>query len=461
MSADGAPKAKDAAAHPRFVRGPLLPHVLVMSGTGAIGLMALFLADLVNMVFLGLLGDHDIISAVGYAGPLMFLTTSVGIGLAVGATAVISPAVGARNLDRAIRLVGSALALSFLSTVALVIVLLPLISPIMTAIGASGRSHELATRYLWVLIPSLPILSLAMCASAVLRALGDATGSMRITLVSAVVAVALDPIFIFTLGMGLEGSAIATALARTAAAGVGWWAISARHRAWRFPAVATLLVDAPAIARVAIPAVLTNVATPFAHAFATGQIAQFGDAAVAASALWGRLNPVAFGAIFALTAAIGPIVGQNYGARAYDRVWDTITEALKANWIFCLVGWLALLVGTPFMLRTLGVGGDAARLVMVSVLWFSPAFGFLGMLFVANAVFNVLGAATYATAFNWGRATIGTIPFVWLGGHWFGAIGAFSGTVLGAIPAGLIAVWVAYRRVGVVAAKEPAAQRTV
>ena len=57
------------APPPRFVTGPLLRHVLVMSGTGAVGLMALFLADLVNVVYLGMMRDADILAAVGYAGP--------------------------------------------------------------------------------------------------------------------------------------------------------------------------------------------------------------------------------------------------------------------------------------------------------------------------------------------------------------------------------------------------------
>lgn len=439
---------------PRFVTGSLLRHVLVMSGTGAIGLMALFLADLATLIYLGLMRDPDVLAAVGYAGPIMFLATSFGIGLAVAATAIVAPAIGARDMVRARRLTVSAMALSVGATAVLSILLIPLLGPLMAAIGAQGRPHQLAVRYLTLLMPSLPLLAAAMCASAVLRSIGDAQRSMQVTLAAAAVSVVLDPLFIFTLGLGMDGSTIAYGFARVGAVSAGLAAMIGTHGLWQRPQLSQIITDLPLLARVAVPAVLTNIATPFAAAVATGQIATFGDAAVAAWALWGRLNPVAFGAVFSLTAAIGPIVGQNYGARRYDRVSAALTAALKANVIFCLVGWLALIVGTPFLLKSLGLPDASAHLVMLAVLWLSPLFAFLGILFVANAAFNTLGAAHLATIFNWGRATIGTIPFVWLGGHLAGAIGAFAGSIAGAVPAALLAIWFAYRRVDALAGRD-------
>ena len=71
---------------------------------------------------------------------------------------------------------------------------------------------------------------------------------------------------------------------------------------------------------IAIPAMLTQLATPFAAAYLTRIAAQFGDEAVAAVAIINRLVPVAFGVIFSLSSAVGPIIGQNYGAGEFGRV---------------------------------------------------------------------------------------------------------------------------------------------
>ena len=80
------------------------------------------------------------------------------------------------------------------------------------------------------------------------------------------------------------------------------------------------LEDLRPIMAVAAPPMLTNVATPVANGFMTAVMSPFGDAAVAANAIMTRLAPVAFGAVFALTGAVGPIFGQNLGARLMDRV---------------------------------------------------------------------------------------------------------------------------------------------
>ena len=82
----------------KFVDGSIMRHLLVMTGTSAIGLMAIFIGDLANIFFLSLLKDVESVAAVGYASSILFFATSIGIGLAIAATALVSPAIGARDL---------------------------------------------------------------------------------------------------------------------------------------------------------------------------------------------------------------------------------------------------------------------------------------------------------------------------------------------------------------------------
>ena len=78
----------------------------------------------------------------------------------------------------------------------------------------------------------------------------------------------------------------------------------------------------------------------------------------------------------------------------------------------------------------------------------SPLFVFFGTLFVSNAACNTLGRPHYATALNWGRATLGTLPFTALGALWAGPKGVLVGYMAGGIVFGLVAVTVTYRLVG-------------
>jgi Na+-driven multidrug efflux pump len=80
---------------PRFVSGSLLRHVCVMAGTGAIGLIAVFAVDLINLFYISLLGEKETAAAVGFAGVVGFFHASLCIGLTIGIAAVVSRTVGA------------------------------------------------------------------------------------------------------------------------------------------------------------------------------------------------------------------------------------------------------------------------------------------------------------------------------------------------------------------------------
>ncbi len=445
-------RPRRAEGTPKFLEGSLLKHILVMTGTGALGLMAIFLGDLANIFFLGRLGDESVVAAVGYASSIQFLTISIGIGLAIAATSLVAPALGAGKRRKARRLSINAHIWSMIAAAILSAAVWLAIKPLLTTLGASGRTLELGTSYLSILVPSLPLLSLGMTSSAVLRSVGDAQRAMHVTLTGAVVNTLLDPLLIFGFGLGIEGAAIASAISRVAVTGIGLYGVIRVHRLtarFRLPA---LLEDAGPLAAVAIPAVLTNVATPFANAYVTRAMAGFGDSAVAGWAIIGRIIPVAFGAIFALSGSIGPIVGQNFGGSAHDRMRHSFTLSLWVTAGFTLIAWLLLALFARPLAGVFLATGDAERLILLFCRWLSPLFVFLGGLFVANAVFNTLGHAHYSTLLNWGRATVGTVPFVMLGAAYAGADGVLAGNMIGNIVFGLAGVAICYRLMGRLAA---------
>jgi Na+-driven multidrug efflux pump len=181
------------------------------------------------------------------------------------------------------------------------------------------------------------------------------------------------------------------------------------------------------------------------NAIVTMTIARFSDAAVAGWAVIGRITPVAFGAIFALSSSIGPIIGQNLGARAFDRVREALVEGLRTAGYFTAGAWLFLASAAPVLVTTFNAKGEAADLILFYCRWMAPLFVFFGLLFVSNAACNTLGKPHYATLLNWGRATLGTLPFTALGAYLGGAKGVLIGFMAGGIAFGVLAVAVVYR----------------
>jgi len=293
--------------------------------------------------------------------------------------------------------------------------------------------------------------------SGILRAVGDARRAMFVTLGGGIVTAGLDPLLIFGFGLGPDGAAIAIVLARIIIVAIGFHGCVVVHGMIERPRLAFIRQDAARTFSIAGPAILTNLSNPIANAVFASVVARFGDAAVAALAIMDRLVPVAFGVLFALSGAVGPILGQNWGAGRFDRMRRGLTDAAIFAGISVLVSWALLFTFRGSIVSAFHATGLTAELVLFFCLIAGPMWIFVGMLFVANAAFNNLGMPFLSTLFSWGRATLGTMPLAILGAHLAGPKGAMAGSALGAVAFGVLALVFAYR--GITRLERRAAQR--
>jgi len=425
-------------AQGKFVSGSIFRHIVVMSSTNAIGLTALFVVDLADLFFISLLGQTELAAAIGYAGTIAFFTTSISIGLSISMIALVSKALGQQAREKARRLVVNVLTTGIFISSLIAIIAWVFAPEFVAMLGAKGETHKLAVEYLHILLPSLPILCVAMNAGAALRSVGDAKQAMLSTLTGGAVNAILDPIFIFTFALGLHGAAIASVIARCAVAWVSLYGVINKHQLFGRFNYQEWLDDQREILKVAFPAMLTNVATPVGNAYVISMIALFGDGYVAGWAIVGRLIPVAFGTIFAMSGAVGPIIGQNFGAKSYDRVRLTAKRALEFT--ACYVGILTIAIYClqDQVVQLFGAQGQSAEVIHFFSTWLCISFVFNGLLFIANSTFNNLGHPKTSTIMNIGKATIGTIPLVYFGGQWYGALGVVGGQAVGSVLFGLL-----------------------
>ncbi|MCG9630677.1 MATE family efflux transporter [Vibrio sp. Isolate30] len=426
----------------KFVEGSTMRHILVMSGAGSVGLMALFVVDLLDMLFISMLGQVELAAAVGFAGTLTFFSTSVSIGTSIAMGALVSKAIGAKDRDHAKQLSVSIMMTAFVISSVVTATMYVHIPELLSAIGAQGLAAERAQAYLQILLPSGPFLALAMAAGAGLRAAGDAKRSMWATLSGGIVNAILDPLFIFGFGWNIEGAALASVIARFTVLYFSLYPLIRSHDLVAKPSIAHWRFNLRPILAIALPAIITNTATPIGNAIVTTGIAQYGEDFVAGFAVIGRLTPVCFAVIFALSGAVGPIIGQNFGAERMDRVKETLNNSLLVTTAYTLAVCILLYFLQDFVILMFSLQGDAAIIVAAFCSYVAITFTFNGALFVANTSFNNLGKPLYSTALNLGKATLGTLPFVYLGSHWFGALGVLYGQALGNVLFGVLGILV-------------------
>lgn len=435
----------------RFVTGSTMRHVVVMTFTGALGLMSMFLVDLLDLFYLSLLGKTEITAAIGYAGTVVFTNLSLCIGTGIAAAVLVARNLGAGRPERAREFATSCFMYSCILSAIFSGLIAVSTDWLLRLLGANGEALDLAKQFVWISSPGFVVLAGGVACSFTLRGLGDARRAMYVTLVVAIVIAILDPIFIFGFGWGIQGAALAGVIADICSLAVGIRNVHRVHSFFAPPSLARLRADMREISEIAVPAMLTQLATPFANAYVTRAVAPFGNEAVAAAAIIGRVIPVAFGIIFSLSGSVGPIIGQNYGARLYDRVRRTLTDGLIFATVYTIITSALLFVFRHEIAELFRASGRTHELVLFFCSFIAASWAFAGAQFVASAAFNNLGHPNTSTVFNWAKATIGTIPFAIYGAEIAGPEGVMVGVAIGSIIFGVASVAWAYRIVAKVA----------
>ena len=293
-SSAAAPQPDDRASQrAKFVTGSIFRHVVTMTATGAVGMIAVFMVDLANLFYISLLGQAELAAAIGYSATIMFFNNSLSIGMMIGGSAIIARALGEERKELAKRRAGSALIAVFLMMIVVAGLVFAFIPQLLTFIGAKGDTHTIATSFLSIVIPSMPFLGISMMLAGIMRANGDAKGSMYVTLAGGFASAILDPIFIFGFGLGIEGAAIASVLSRFVMIGMGIRGTLFVKQILAKPTdMEDLFSQWRVLFPIAVPAMLTNVATPVGNAYVTMSIADYGDQAVAGWAIIGRIQPL-------------------------------------------------------------------------------------------------------------------------------------------------------------------------
>lgn len=417
-------------------------HVVRMTATGALGITFVFLVDAANLFWVAQLGDPTLVAAVGFAYAVQFFSVSISVGLMIAATALISRSIGQGERPLARRQAGAGIVIAAAIQAMVALLIVAFRHDLVGLAGAEGETARLAARYLAISIPSLPIMAVGLICSGALRADGYGAKAMYLTLSPGLLLLFVDPVLILWMGWGLDGAAIGLVLFRCVLMGLGIYFAIIQMRLVEKPRLRTFRRILWPFMGVAVPAIATQMSTPAGNYLLTVVMAQFGDEAVAAWAVVGRLTVVVFGGIFALSGAIGGIFGQNYGAGQWDRVRSTYRDALIFCLVYTLVAWALLMAATPFVIQAFALPPEGAAVLRAFTLVGVGGFVFVGALFVSNAAFNNLGKPGRSTFLNWLKDVAVSWPVaIWLASA-FGATGVIYGQALGGVVMGtLAALW--------------------
>ena len=420
-----------ATAQARLTQGSVGRHLVDMTVPVLFGIFTMMGQAFVDMWFIGRVGDREL-AALSFAFPILMIVTSVAIGLGAGTSSVVARAIGAHNHRRARRLATDSLMLSFGITAIISAIGFLTINPLFTLLGAPADMIPLIAGYMTILYVGVPFVVVGMVGMSSMRATGDTKLPSMLMIIAAVTNVILDPILIFGVGpvpaMGLNGAAMAALLARAAIFGGTLYFMRMRLDMLTFkkPDPGELRNSWATILHVGIPAAATNAIIPISTGVITAMLARYGPEAVAGFGVASRVESLTLVMFYALSAVIGPFVGQNIAAGRADRIF----EALRLCMLFCLGTGLiiaALLAIGRDWVPTLFSDNPQVTDVSTLFLMIAPvSYGAYGMVMFVNASFNGMGKPMPAVHISVSRMALIYIPLAFIADRMFGIAGIFA-----------------------------------
>ncbi len=408
------------------------------------GIAAIVAFNLADTYFVGQLGTSQL-AAMSFTFPVVMTLGNLALGLGIGASSIISRAIGNGDRSRVQRFTTNSLTLGVVSVAILSSVGLMTIEPLFSALGANSDVLPYIKQYMQIWYFGMVFLVIPMVGNSAIRAGGDTFTPSLIMILSAGLNILLDPLLIFgQFGfpeLGLVGAAWATVISRatTLVASLSILKFQKQMLSSHFPDLAETLWCWRDILYVGLPAAGSNMIIPISVGIVTSLLAVYGSVTVAGFGVASRVESFAMIVLMALSASIAPFVGQNWGAEKYGRV----IKALRQSYLFCLAWGVLLailLASASAYIVPLFNNNQEVIAIAKTYLWIVPiSYGAAGMIQVTNSTFNALGKPIPGVVITIVRMLILYIPLAYLGSYLLGAQGIFMAATISNVLVGIVA----------------------
>ena len=407
------------------------------------GLVTVMGANLIETIYVSLLGTDEL-AALGFTFPLVMLLQSMTMGLGVGASSVVARKIGADERVQATSIISHSLLITVMFVGIVSLLVSSTLSEIFDLLGAEKNIKSMALEFMEVWFYGLPFFAVAMVGTSLMRAAGDVATPGYLMAAGSFLQVLFGPALIFGFsewdGFGLKGAAIAFIVARTTTflfviyfLNKNKLLISSLDDFW---------LSTREVFHVGLPAIASNLIGPLSMTFITRLVAGYGSAAVAGFSLASRIETMLAMVVWAISMSVGPFVGQNWGARKFERVWKAVSLANIYAVSWGALSYLVLFLTSPLVVNTVTDELAVADAALTYLLIVPIGMGLMGISANASNSFNALGKPVPPLVMSVVQMLVLTIPLAILGNFFLGFPGIFIGGVFAMlISATVIHIW--------------------
>ena len=418
-------------------------HLARLTGFMVMGLVTVMGANLIETIYVSLLGTDEL-AALGFTFPLVMLLQSMTMGLGVGASSVVARKIGADERVQATSIISHSLLITVIFVGIVSLLVSSTLSEIFDLLGAEKNIKSMALEFMEVWFYGLPFFAVAMVGTSLMRAAGDVATPGYLMAAGSFLQVLFGPALIFGFsewdGFGLKGAAIAFIVARTTTflfviyfLNKNKLLVSSLDDFW---------LSTREVFHVGLPAIASNLIGPLSMTFITRLVAGYGSAAVAGFSLASRIETMLAMVVWAISMSVGPFVGQNWGARKFERVWKAVSLANIYAVSWGALSYVVLFLTSPLVINTVTDELAVADAALTYLLIVPIGMGLMGISANASNSFNALGKPVPPLVMSVVQMLVLTIPLAIVGNFFLGFPGIFIGGVFAMlISASVIHIW--------------------
>lgn len=381
-----------------MTEGNEVRHLIQFSVPMLIGNVFQQAYNIINSIVVGKFIGASALAAVGATGSLNFLSFSVCLGLSIGISIIIAQYFGAKKEEDVKRAIANSVYVIAVSAIIMSILTSVFARQILVLLDTPAEILDQATSYLRITAGGMLAVAAYNAIAAILRALGDSTTPLFFLIVSCIINVGLDLLFVLKLGFGVSGTAVAMVISQGLAA-LGCIIFALKNNPYFNLKIEHMKIDWTIIVKcikIGIPVALQNSMIALSLVALQRVVNGFGEVAVAAFTATSRIEQLIQQPFNSLGAAMATFAGQNMGAKKLERVRRGYHKSIIIVAVFSILAFVAAQLGGHAIMRlfvdevpVIDLGAKAIKIT--SCMYFA-----LGMIYITRGLLNGTGDAFYS-----------------------------------------------------------------
>ena len=421
-----------------------------------IGTSVSTLYNIINGVFIGHWIGKEALSAAGLILPVMNMAAAIGMLVGVGSASRISIYLGLKEQNKAEQIAGTSLMLTLLLSGLILSILFIFLDPILMFVGASEVTLPYAREFLQIFLPGSIFLTLAFNYNNMMRACGYPFKAMVTMFISVIVNIILAPVFIYWLGWGMRGAAVATTISMAVSFAFVMLHFTSKNSEIRLKKenFKLPLDSVKAIISIGLSPFCMQIAASAVIILINFQINRYapaagviGDDAIGAFANANRLITLIIMIVIGLNQGMQPIIGYNYGAKNYTRVKETFIYAVKVATCITTTGFLLGMFAPELLVMAFSPDPEMIRLSATALRYITISFAFIGFQMVTTSFFQCIGMAKISIILSLSRQVLILIPVLIIMPMLFGLDGVWIASPVSDIFATFISAYILYLQI--------------